>query len=111
MFVKEEKIIAEVQKIFDAMYLEPELLEKAISYIKKSSDSEKDYYKEKIKELQTEHTKIKNRMDRLTDLFLDGDFDEDEYREKRKSLEEKRDDIVKEMESNDRADIITSRNA
>ena len=43
-------------------------------------------------------------MDRLTDLFLDGEFDENEYREKRKSLEQKRGEIIKEMESNDRAD-------
>ena len=43
-------------------------------------------------------------MDRLTDLFLDGEFDENEYKEKRKSLEQKRDDIVKEIESNNRAD-------
>jgi hypothetical protein len=43
-------------------------------------------------------------MNRLTDLFLDGEFDENEYREKRKSLEQKRDEIVKEIESNNRAD-------
>jgi hypothetical protein len=86
------------------MYLEPELLEKAIEAIKGSADIEKDHYKEQLKELQTKHTKIKNRLDRLTDLFLDGEFDEDEYREKRKSLEQKRNDIVKKIESNDRAD-------
>ena len=101
---QEDKIIEEVQKVFDAMYLEPELLEKAIEAIKGSADIEKDHYKEQLKELQTKHTKIKNRLDRLTDLFLDGEFDEDEYREKRKSLEQKRGDIVKEIESNDRAD-------
>ena len=78
--------------------------EKAIAAIRSSSDTEKDYYKEQIKELQTEHTKIKNRMDRLTDLFLDGEFGEEEYREKRKSLEQKRDDIVKKIESNNRSD-------
>ena len=43
-------------------------------------------------------------MDKLTDLFLDGDFGEAEYKEKRKSLEQKRDDLLKEIESNNRAD-------
>ena len=102
--VREDKILKEVQKVFDAMYLEPELLEKAVEAIKGSADIEKDHYKEQLKELQAKHTKIKNRLDRLTDLFLDGEFDEDEYREKRKSLEQKRDDIIKGIESNDRAD-------
>ena len=50
--------------------------------------------KEKVKELQSEHNKLKNRMDKLTDLFLDGDFGEAEYKEKRKSLEQKRDDLL-----------------
>ena len=104
IYVKEEKILKEVQKVFNSMHLEPELLEKAIEAIKGSASAEKEHYKEQIKELQTQHTKIKNRLDRLTDLFLDGDFNEEEYKEKRKSLEQKREDIVKEIESNDRAD-------
>jgi site-specific DNA recombinase len=104
IYVKEDKIIEEVQKIFDEMYLEPELLEKAIATIRSSSDAEKDYYKEKIKEIQTEQEKINKRLNRLTDLFLDGEFGENEYKEKRKELEQKRDDLLKELESNNRAD-------
>ena len=104
MFVKEDKIIEEVQKVFDEMCLEPELLEKAIATIRSSSDAEKDYYKEKIKEIQTEQEKINKRLNRLTDLFLDGEFGENEYKEKRKELEQKRDDLLKELESNNRAD-------
>ncbi|MDA9163550.1 recombinase family protein [Rickettsiaceae bacterium] len=102
--VREDKIIAEVQKVFDAMHLDPELLEKAVKAIRNSSDAEKDYYNQKIKELQTEHIKIIKRLDRLTDIFLDGEFNEDEYRAKRKQLEQKRDDITKEMEQNNQAD-------
>ena len=104
MYIKENRIIQEVQKVFDSMHLEPELLEKVLDAIKSSANAEKDYYKEKVKELQSEHNKLKNRMDKLTDLFLDGDFGEAEYKEKRKSLEQKRDDLLKEIESNNRAD-------
>ena len=104
MYVKENRILQEVQKVFDSMHLEPELLEKVIDAIKSSANAEKDYYKEKVKELQSEHNKLKNRMDKLTDLFLDGDFGEAEYKVKRKSLEQKRDDLLKEIESNNRAD-------
>ena len=104
VYVKEDKIIAEVQKVFDSMYLDPELLEKVLEVIKLSANSEQDYYKAKIAELKSEHTKIKTRMDRLTDLFLDGMFDEKTYKEKRDSLEQKRKEIVAEIESNDNAD-------
>ena len=86
------------------MHLEPELLEKAIEAIKGSADAEKGYHKQRVKELHGGYTKIQNRIDRLTDLFLDGEFNEKEYKEKRKQLEQKRTDIMKEMESNDIAD-------
>ena len=66
-----------------------------IEAIKASSAAEREHYKEQVKELQTQYTKVKNRLDRLTDLFLDGEFNEEEYREKRKLLEQKRNDIVK----------------
>ena len=104
IYVKEEKLLKEVEKVFDSMHLEPKLLEKAIGAIKGSANAEKDYHKDKIKELQSEHTKIQSRLDRLTDLFLDGNFDKKEFKEKRGNLEQKRDDIIKEMESNNRAD-------
>ena len=60
--------------------------------------------KDKIKEILASQEKINKRLNRLTDLFLDGEFSENEYKEKRKELEQKRDDLLKEMESNNRAD-------
>jgi chromosome segregation ATPase len=104
MYVKEEKLLKEVEKVFDSMHLEPEMLEKAIEAIRSSASAEQGHYEEIIKGLQAENTKIQSRLNRLTDLFLDGEFDENEYRKKRKSLEQKRDEIVKEIESNNRAD-------
>ncbi len=104
IYVSEDKVLAEVQKIFDSMYLEPELLKKAIACIKEASDSEKDFHKNHITELNSEHTKIQTRLNRLTDLFLDGDFDKEEYEAKRKELVEKRQDIVKTIESHNNAD-------
>ena len=104
VYVKEEKIIQEVEKVFASMYLEPELLKQVISYIKSSAVGEQDYYKERMSELQTEHTKMKNRLDRLTDLFLDGDLTKEAYEEKRQQLLQKREDIVKEIENYNNAD-------
>ena len=86
------------------MHLDKELLEKVVEVIKQSHETEKDYHKQKVKELNSEHTKVQNKLDRLTDLFLEGVFDEKEYREKRKQLEEKRAKVTQELESNDRAD-------
>jgi hypothetical protein len=37
---------------------------------------------------------MKTRMDKLTDLFLDGDLTKEIYEEKRQQLTEKREDIA-----------------
>jgi hypothetical protein len=86
------------------MHLEPETLKQAISCIKKASDAEKDFYKRHIAELNSEHIKIQTRINKLTDLFLDGDFSKDEYEIKRKELIEKRKEIVKTIENHNCAD-------
>lgn len=104
IYVKEEKILQEVEKVFASMYLEPELLKQVISYIKSASSGEQGYYKERMSELQAEHTKIKNRLDRLADLFLDGDFTKEAYEEKRQQLIQKREAIIRDIENHNNAD-------
>ena len=98
IFMKEDKIIAEVQKIFDEMKLEPELLKKLVEMIRSSEDDQREYVNLRTKELNVESTKIKNRMDRLTDIFLDGDIDKNTYEEKRKKYIERRQEITEEIE-------------
>jgi site-specific DNA recombinase len=104
IYVKEEEVIAEIQKVLDSMHLEPESFNQAISCIKKAFDAEKDFHKRHITELNTEHTKIQTRINKLTDLFLDGDFSKEEYEIKRKELIEKRQEIVKTIEHHNEAD-------
>ncbi|OZG31284.1 serine recombinase [Rickettsia endosymbiont of Culicoides newsteadi] len=104
IYVKEEIILKEVEKVFETLRLEPELLKEVISCIKSSAKIEQDYHKNRISELQSEHTKMKTRMDKLTDLFLDGDITKAEHEEKREQLIQKREDIVNEIASHDNAD-------
>ena len=102
--MKEEIILQEVEKVLATLYLEPELLAEVIGYIKASAKIEQGFYKMRIGELHTEHTKIKTRMDRLTDLFLDGDISKEDHEGKRQQLIQKREDIVREIESHNNAD-------
>ncbi|WP_425364148.1 recombinase family protein [Candidatus Tisiphia endosymbiont of Hybos culiciformis] len=104
IYVKEEIILKEVEKVFETLRLKPELLKEVISYIKSSASIEQGYHKSRISELQSEHTKMKTRMDKLTDLFLDGDLTKEVYEEKRQQLTKKREDIVNEIASHDNAD-------
>ncbi len=104
IYVKEEIILQEVEQVLATLHLEPELLAEVIGYIKNSTKIEQGFYKMRIGELHTEHTKIKTRMDRLTDLFLDGDISKEDHEEKRQQLIQKREDIMRELESHNYAD-------
>ncbi len=99
VYVREDKVLGKIQKVFDSMIIEPELLTEVVAYIKSTAKTEKDSYNMRIKKLNTENTKLKNRMDRLTDLFLDGDLEKELYEEKRKNFTERRDEIAREIEN------------
>ncbi|WP_342268180.1 recombinase family protein [Candidatus Tisiphia endosymbiont of Empis tessellata] len=104
IYVKEEIILQEVEKVLATLHLDPNLLAEVITYIKSSAKIEQGFHKMRIGELHTEHTKIKTRMDRLTDLFLDGDISKEDHEGKRQQLIQKREDIVREIENHDYAD-------
>ncbi len=102
--VREDKILQEVEKVLAKLQIEPELLQEVISHIKSSANVEKGFHKQCIKELHSEHTKIKSRMDKLTDLFLDGDINKEAYEEKREDLVKKRENIMEELTKHNNAD-------
>ncbi len=104
IYVKEETILEEVEKVFESMHLKPQMLANVISHIKSGANAEQEYYQQRIKELNCEHAKITTRADKLTDLFLDGDIDKNTYEEKHKQLIQKRKDIVRAIESHNNAD-------
>ncbi len=104
IYVKEEKVLEEVEKVFESMHLKPQVLANVISHIKSGANAEQEYYQQRIKELNCEHAKITTRVDKLTDLFLDGDIDKNTYEEKHKQLIQKRKDIIREIENHTNAD-------
>lgn len=104
IYVREEKVLQIIEKVFASLTLNQEILEEVIVYIKNSAPIEQGFHKQRIRELNAEHIKIKNRMDRLTDLFLDGDISKEVHAEKRQELMQKREDIMQEIEQHNNAD-------
>ncbi len=97
IYVQEEQVLAMLR-------LDSGLLSEVISYIKSSAKIEQDFHKRRIGELYTEQTKITTRMNRLTDLFLDGDITKGDHEKKRKELVQKRAEIAIEIENHEMAD-------
>lgn len=61
-----------------------------MSYTKASASVEQVFYKRTITGFHSGHTTILNRMDRLTDLFLDEDLGKKAHEEKHAQLTQKK---------------------
>lgn len=110
IYVREDEIIKEIEDIFKSLYISPETLEKVIEYVKSSSDNERIYYKERITELNKELTRIKSKLDKLMDFFLEDKITEEEHDKKRDQLSDRRKQIVMELEEHNNADDKFSEN-
>ena len=94
----------EVEKVFASLSLDSELLREVIAYIKNSAHLEQNFHKQRIGELHAEHSKIKTRIDKLTDLFLDGDISKKVHEEKRQELVQKRENVMREIKQHNNPD-------
>jgi len=73
-------------------------------YTETSADAKKDYHKKRLSELYAENTKIKTRLDRLMDYFLDSELSKEDHGAKRTELIQKKENTIKETEGHNRAD-------
>lgn len=104
VYIKEDEIIKQIEEIFKSLYIEPETLAKVIEYVKSSADNERIYYKTRITELNKELTRIKTKLDKLMDFFLEDKITEEEHERKREELTSKRTRILMELEEHNNAD-------
>ncbi|KJV58244.1 cassette chromosome recombinase B domain protein [Rickettsia felis str. Pedreira] len=104
IYIKEEKVLEEVEEVLESLQLEPKFLQEIITYITNSVNAEHEYYKKRIKELNAESIRLKDGMDRLMNLYIKGQISEEKHEEKRLELEQKRKEITKEIETRDKDD-------
>jgi hypothetical protein len=58
------------------------LIEKIVDYLKKSFETEQEFYKQTHENLRKELDQVQNRISRLVDSHLDGKIDGDIYEQK-----------------------------
>ena len=92
-------VIEKVEKVFKSMIIEEELRNKIIEYLKSSAQNERTYRNQRISQLNGEYTKISNRIDKLTDIYLDDKISQDEYDRKREEFMEQRVKVLSGLEN------------
>ncbi len=86
MWVREEKILEQVEEVLKGLTVEPELLTFLQGYLRQTEQSERGFIRRQVGEWQREHTKLQNRLDTLMDLLLDGTIERAEFEAKKVNI-------------------------
>ncbi|NKB46885.1 MAG: recombinase family protein [Legionellales bacterium] len=104
IWVREDKVLKEVEAIIAKLHIEPRLYSKIIAYIKQTANIERSYHKEQIHSLHREHENISRKLDKLMDFWLEEKITEAEHEAKREKLIQRRDEINALLTHHDQAD-------
>ncbi len=86
MWVREERILAQVEAVLKGLQVEPDLLAFLQGYLRQTEQSERGFVRRQVGEWQREHTKLQNRLDTLMDLLLDGTIERAEFEDKKAKI-------------------------
>ncbi len=105
MWVREEKIIEQVDDVFRRIgFQNPKLLELAVEAVKESNKAKQQWHDRELAALKKEHTDIQKKLDRLLDLLAEGVIDKDDFRAKKHSAKERQLEILELINAYDGAD-------
>ena len=86
-YIREEKIEKSVVETLKSFELPTDLLNMAKRALKQELENQNYYNEERIKSLSIDIEKAKSRLDKLFDLYLDGEISDNIYQKKKKQLE------------------------
>lgn len=92
-YIREEIIEKAVLEAFDSFKLSPETAELARKCLKSEYESRNFYNETRIEKLEEDIKKNKQKLEKLFDLYLEGEVEEKLYKKKRTELEEKIDEM------------------
>ena len=92
-YVREEKIEKAILEVFDSFKLSDETLKMARKGLKNEFENQNYYNETRIKSLENDVEKAKNRLNKLFDLYLDGEVLEEIYKKKSTELQNEIEDM------------------
>ncbi len=93
-YTKEDDVLAQVEAALDTLTMQDDMLKDAISYMRLSNDGKKQHHKEHTSKLKREHTDLERKLERLTDLRLDGELTKEEFSTQKQRLKTRQYEIT-----------------
>lgn len=104
LWVKEEAVLKQLLDVFRSFQLPEDLLADVLDYIRRSHEAEKELNHQSVKELKMEHSNLSDKLNRLTDLMIDGQIDQKIYEAKHREISMRRTEIACILKDRDGAD-------
>ena len=104
LWIKENVVLGQIGEIFASFALPEESLPEMLAYVRKSHEMEKAFHQEHTRALHLEKNPLTGKLDRLTDLLLEGDISKEVYDRKHQEITRRRDDINQQLAASDMGD-------
>ena len=104
LWVKEESVIKQIAEVIRSIAIPEKYLPEILNYIRSSHEAEKAFHLEHARSLQQEKNAITTKINRLTDLMIEGHVTEETYKAKHLELDMRRENLNRDMTGTDRGD-------
>lgn len=104
IYVREEEVIKHISSILNRIKLPNNVIIELQKELKSSKASEKKYYAQEIKKLREEQDKLKEKLNNLFDLRLDGELDRESFDTKRNEIQVKMNRLKNKVSAHEKAD-------
>ena len=104
IYVREEEVIKHISSILNRIKLPNNVIIELQKELKSSKSSEKKFYTQEIKKLRAEQDKLKEKLNNLFDLRLDGELDRESFDTKRNEIQVKMNRLKNKVSAHEKAD-------
>ena len=104
IYVREEELIKHISSILNRIKLPNNVLNELRQELKSSKGAERKFYAQEIKKLREEQDKLKEKLNNLFDLRLDGELDRETFDLKRNEIQVKINRLKNKVTAHEKAD-------
>jgi hypothetical protein len=105
VYVKEEEIIDQIDHMIEHFNMPDDVLEKIMASVRQAHETEKAFHHQQVKSLNLEANDLIGKLDRLTDLLMDGHITKEVYERKHNDITFRRSEINRLLTESDKGDV------
>lgn len=105
VYTREDDVNAQVEAALDTLRIKDEgKLKDVLSYIKNAHEDKEHHHIKHTSQLKKEHSELETKLDRLTEIRLEGELTKEEFSAQKKRLKDRQYEILELIHAHDATD-------